>query len=48
MSRHLRSTFFCLIGFLGAGVPGGGLEIRVEAPECVCALTGIVLPAPAQ
>jgi hypothetical protein len=29
-------------------LPDGGLEIRVEAPECRCALTGIVVPAPAQ
>jgi hypothetical protein len=29
-------------------LPDGGLQIRVEAPECACALTGVVEPEPAQ
>ena len=29
-------------------LPDGGLQIRVEAPECRCALTGVVEPEPAQ
>lgn len=27
-------------------LPGGGLQIRVEAPECGCALTGVIDPKP--
>jgi hypothetical protein len=27
-------------------LPDGGLQIRVESPECRCALTGIIDPTP--